>query len=698
MNSRTKWHSAILAAGIGLFLLAADARAAGYKVQRFEPTWGYADFFEIYGSYVPDGFNYQIGLYVNYSDGPLTLLATDGTTLQDSVEGQLYLDVGGTIQLYKWVEIGVNFPTALYQFGDGVPGVDKLDSTAIGDLRIDGKLNLVSRAGGVFSMAVVPTVRVPTSIDYLTGLEGVAFTPHLVTEIDVWRIRLALDFNYTLQKQEEPEELSEVSGGHLFGYGGALEVEIVEDMLYAIGELSAETDAHYPYKHEATNPLEGLAGGRLALDNGFRLSAGAGGALLPGIGAPNWRVFLSLGFATPREPPPPPPPPDKDGDGLLDIDDKCPDEAEDKDGFQDQDGCPDPDNDQDGVLDGSDRCPKKKEDKDGFQDQDGCPDDDNDKDGIKDADDKCPDKPEDKDGFEDQDGCPDDDNDGDGIKDADDKCPDKPESMNGTDDEDGCPEGDQDKDGILDAIDQCPADKEDMDGWEDEDGCPDLDNDNDGIRDKRDKCPRDAEDKDGYKDKDGCPDLDNDNDGVLDENDKCPRKKEDKDGFEDEDGCPDPDNDQDGIPDKRDKCPNEKETINGYKDKDGCPDEGKTLVVVTKERIEIKDKVYFRSGSSRILRKSFNLLNQVALTLKAHSEIKVIEIQGYTDDRGKARKNRRISKKRAKAVRSYLIRKGVSKKRLRAQGYGEDNPIDDNTTKAGRANNRRVEFVILQQD
>ena len=73
---------------------------------------------------------------------------------------------------------------------------------------------------------------------------------------------------------------------------------------------------------------------------------------------------------------------------------------------------------------------------------------------------------------------------------------------------------------------------------------------------------------------------------------------------------------------------------------------------VTKERIEIKDKVYFKSGSSRILRKSFGLLNQVALTLKAHAEIKVLEIQGYTDDRGKAKKNRRISKKRARAVRS----------------------------------------------
>src|SRR5262249_4816458 len=80
------------------------------------------------------------------------------------------------------------------------------------------------------------------------------------------------------------------------------------------------------------------------------------------------------------------------------------------------------------------------EDKDGFQDDDGCPEVDNDGDGIPDAQDKCPNDPEDKDGFQDEDGCPDLDNDGDGIPDAMDKCPNKPETRNGDDDADGCPD------------------------------------------------------------------------------------------------------------------------------------------------------------------------------------------------------------------------------------------------------------------
>jgi outer membrane protein OmpA-like peptidoglycan-associated protein len=98
---------------------------------------------------------------------------------------------------------------------------------------------------------------------------------------------------------------------------------------------------------------------------------------------------------------------DRDGDGIPDDKDKCPDDPEDKDGFEDEDGCPDPDNDKDGILDVDDLCPNEPEDKDGFEDEDGCPDPDNDKDRILDKDDKCPNEPETYNGFEDEDGCPD---------------------------------------------------------------------------------------------------------------------------------------------------------------------------------------------------------------------------------------------------------------------------------------------------
>lgn len=139
-------------------------------------------------------------------------------------------------------------------------------------------------------------------------------------------------------------------------------------------------------------------------------------------------------------PPPPPPPTDIDGDGVLDDTDKCPNEPEDVDLFDDGDGCPDADNDRDGLSDAVDKCPRDAEDKDGFQDDDGCPEKDNDSDSVVDAQDKCPLEAEDKDGFNDLDGCPEPDNDKDGYPDTADKCPNEAEVINGVDDEDGCPD------------------------------------------------------------------------------------------------------------------------------------------------------------------------------------------------------------------------------------------------------------------
>jgi outer membrane protein OmpA-like peptidoglycan-associated protein len=163
----------------------------------------------------------------------------------------------------------------------------------------------------------------------------------------------------------------------------------------------------------------------------------------------------------------------------------------------------DPDND--GIKGTADKCPSEPEDKDGFEDDDGCPEKDNDKDGIEDAKDKCPNEAEDKDGFQDDDGCPEKDNDQDGIEDSKDKCPNEAEDKDGFEDTDGCPEKDNDKDGIEDSKDKCPNDPEDKDGFEDDDGCPDPDNDHDGIPDTADKCPNEPETVNGIDDQDGCP-------------------------------------------------------------------------------------------------------------------------------------------------------------------------------------------------
>ena len=216
-------------------------------------------------------------------------------------------------------------------------------------------------------------------------------------------------------------------------------------------------------------PLEAIGAVKLYLARNSFLSLGAGRGLLPDKGAnPDLRAFIGIVFE--------PNIGDRDGDGIKDDVDKCPDEPEDFDGFEDADGCPDPDNDRDGIPDVDDKCPNVPENKNGIEDEDGCPE------GAKN------------------------DRDGDGIPDDVDKCPDDPEDFDGSHDADGCPDPDNDHDGILDVDDLCPNDPEDKDGFEDADGCPDPDNDKDRILDKDDKCPNEPETYNGYQDEDGCPD------------------------------------------------------------------------------------------------------------------------------------------------------------------------------------------------
>jgi outer membrane protein OmpA-like peptidoglycan-associated protein len=289
------------------------------------------------------------------------------------------------------------------------------------------------------------------------------------------------------------------------------------------------------------------------------------------------------------------------------------------------------------------------------------------------------------------------DSDGDGLLDEEDNCPTEPEDNDNFEDDDGCPDPDNDRDGIPDERDKCPDAPEDKDGFEDDDGCPDPDNDGDGMPDGQDKCPDDPEDSDGFEDEDGCPEPDNDGDGILDLQDRCPLQKEDVDKFNDQDGCPDLDNDADGLPDERDKCPNEKEILNGVEDEDGCPDKGRELVIVKDDRFEMLEKVNFATNSDKIVgKKSFKVLDSVVTIMLANPNM-ALKIEGHTDSRGNRKHNLDLSLRRAKAVMMYLIEKGVNPENLEAIGHGPDKPVESNKTKAGRAQNRRVEYNIIRR-
>jgi outer membrane protein OmpA-like peptidoglycan-associated protein len=249
---------------------------------------------------------------------------------------------------------------------------------------------------------------------------------------------------------------------------------------------------------------------------------------------------------------------------------------------------------------------------------------------------------------------------------------------------------DADGDGISDDVDECPNEPEDMDGFEDEDGCPDLDNDGDGIEDPDDQCPNEPEDIDGFEDEDGCPDPDNDSDGIPDVDDRCPNEP----GLAENQGCPEADRDGDGVADRIDNCPDEPGTPENL----GC--QTKQLVAIGDGRLEILEKVYFKTGSAKLQKRSWALLDNVAAVLIAHPEIKKVRVEGHTDKSGSLKYNMILSKKRANTVVRYLVGRGqVNRDRLVAQGFGPKKPLyEEPKSKEEAALNRRVEFHVIEME
>jgi outer membrane protein OmpA-like peptidoglycan-associated protein len=224
-------------------------------------------------------------------------------------------------------------------------------------------------------------------------------------------------------------------------------------------------------------------------------------------------------------------------------------------------------------------------------------------------------------------------------------------------------------------------------------GCPEEkpDTDADGIIDELDACPEAAGEKHEDPKKHGCP-PDRDGDGIIDKQDACPDLKGIPSSDPEQNGCPG-DTDGDGIRDDKDACPKEKGKADPDPEKNGCP----ALVRVTEKEIVILQQVQFKTASDVILPASDDLLTQVAEVLREHPELKRVEVQGHTDNRGNANFNQNLSQRRAASVVKWLTtRGGVEASRFESKGYGMSEPIDTNDTEQGRQKNRRVQFKILE--
>ncbi len=234
---------------------------------------------------------------------------------------------------------------------------------------------------------------------------------------------------------------------------------------------------------------------------------------------------------------------------------------------------------------------------------------------------------------------------------------------------------DSDGDSVENRSDNCPNTPAGapVDAW----GC-ELDSDGDGVKDSKDQCP--GTPAGVTVDANGCPN-DSDGDGVTNDMDQCPGTPAGE--PVDAKGC-ELDDDGDGVVNRLDECPG---TPAGTQvDIKGCE---------IKEEIRLEG-VNFQTNSDLLLPGAESILNDAAATLKKNPSIKV-EVAGHTDSDGSAAYNESLSARRAQTVHDYLADAGIAVDRMSVRGYGESQPIADNSTSAGKAQNRRVVLRITER-
>ena len=601
-------------------------------IQNFQPVNGPFGIFSVDSSTTTNHLQFSGGFVLNFAKEPLVLVSDDPNVSDEPIVDDQL--VGDVVATLGLYDIAeVGLALPVYLVNNAAVGTQNLDGATIGDLRLRPKITVLDSKDELVGLGFYLQMGFPTGDDQAFTSSGSFYArPGVIVDSRIRKLLLSANLTANLQ---ETRQFGDLDVGSQLLYSAGAEYEIVEGKFLVGGELFGSSSFDDFLSKVEESPLEGLVGVKYRTPVGINFETAAGGGLVSGFGSPAYRVVFGIRYGVYDD--------DLDDDGIVNSDDECPNDPEDLDGFEDENGCPDNDNDKDGLADRDDTCPNDAEDMDQFEDEDGCPDPDNDKDSIADVDDKCPNDP----GLPEYEGCPDPDRDKDGIVNKDDECPETP----GVKEYKGCPVPDRDGDGLVDTVDQCPDDPEDFDGFEDENGCPDGDNDKDKICDPwveqaiKDKNMSTA-DADALRKKFNCTTTD-----------ACPMRA-------------------------------------GIAKYQGCP--GPKKVVVTAEKIEIRETIYFKSLKAEILPKSFDLLDEVTETVLAYPRIKKIEIQGHTDITRNHDFCDKLSQARAEAVRQYLIEHGVKPERLTAKGYGKRNPIS--TKKRVNPENRRVEFHIIAQD
>lgn len=466
---------AVAAGWVGAASPAAAQQVVGeVSVQRFDPAPGPNNFVTTRSARTEGEMRWTAAAMVNYAYAPLVVnIDPAGPAPAESipvVENLVTGDLYGSLTIIPQLQVSLRVPVT-WSDGRGIRenaeiplAGDEISAVGMGDVYLEAKGRIYGEADspiavGAYLFGTFPggnLTQPGTYIGNASGSVGGAAVVDGSHGIFSWGVNLG-----GLWREEAV--IGATTLGSEMRWSTAVGVQVGPLLRLVLEEYGATN-----FEGDGGSSIETIGAAQITpLGKQFTMTAGGGAGVLRGIGGPTARGFLGVMYDFTTL--------DADGDGISDDKDACPTDAEDRDGFEDGDGCPEIDNDQDGIPDSEDECPNEPEDLDGFEDKDGCPDLDNDQDGIPDVADQCPDEPETKNGFEDEDGCPDvKDTDGDGVPDHEDQCPEEPEDTDGFEDTDGCPDPDNDQDGIPDNMDECIDTPEDGkgEGREVDDGCP----------------------------------------------------------------------------------------------------------------------------------------------------------------------------------------------------------------------------------
>jgi len=446
----------------------AEAQEQGLALNRFDPAPAGDRMFGVQSPFSAGHLTPHVMLLADYAHNPLVLrtLRTD-QDLGAIVSNQLFLHINGSFSLWNRLNINLDAPIALVQSGDS-PSQSPLASPSgaqFGDLRLGLRFRIWGDYHDAFQVAVGGYVWLPTgATGAFVSDESARGMPQLIvggrTDRLVWSFAAGPEIR-------GGQTFANVTQGTMLKFGAGAGVLLGDTRRLQIGPEINVAMVLEDVNTRTTNS-ELLLGARYRVVPDVELGLGVGPGLSSGIGTPDVRGLAMLAYTPEQKPPGVPPPPDRDGDGIPDSVDACPEVKGVLSTDPKKNGCP-PDSDGDGIIDTEDACPSVV--------------------GVKNDDPK-------------KNGCPPD-RDGDGIIDAEDACPDVAGVKNDDPKKNGCPP-DRDDDGIPDAEDACP----DLKGVKSTDpaqnGCP-PDTDGDTIRDDKDACPNEKGVADPDPEKNGCP-------------------------------------------------------------------------------------------------------------------------------------------------------------------------------------------------